>query len=81
MVMDTPSLVAVDPESGNYHGISGTEDLAWCTRVMEGGYLKKAGWPELQKKKYPFLMDTSMFCLHIDPNGITYPLGARIVRG
>jgi hypothetical protein len=81
MVMETPSYSVRDPESGEYRGFGGTEDLSWCDRVMEGGYLKKAGWPELQKKKYPFLMDTSLFCLHIDPNGTTYPLGARIVRG
>ena len=81
MVMETPRMNITHPETGEYRGFGGTEDLSWCDRVMEGGYLKKAGWPELQKKKYPFLMDTSMFCLHIDPNGITYPLGAKIVRG
>jgi hypothetical protein len=81
MVMETPAFSVEDPETGGYRAFGGTEDLSWCDRVMEGGYLKKAGWPELQKKKYPFLMDTSLFCLHIDPNGTTYPLGARIVRG
>jgi len=79
-VMETPAFSIKDPETGGYRNFGGTEDLSWCDRVIEGKYLKKAGWPELQKKKYPFWMDTSLFCLHIDPSGTTYPLGARITR-
>ena len=81
MVMETPSFSIHDPESGGYRGFGGTEDLSWCDRVMEGDYLKKAGWPELARRKYPFWMDTSLFCLHIDPNGTTYPLGVQQRRG
>lgn len=62
-----------DPETGNYRTIHGTSDLDWCTRVMEGGYFKRAGWLKHQRKKYPFLVDTSISCYHIDKNGELYP--------
>lgn len=55
-----------DPEKGQYRTLMGTSDLDWCTRVMEGGYLKQAGFPAIQRKKYPFLCDTSIKCGHID---------------
>jgi hypothetical protein len=51
----------------------GTSDLDWCTRVMEGGYFKKAGWPKFQRRKYPFLVDTNILCRHINPNGEIFP--------
>ncbi|KKK97110.1 hypothetical protein LCGC14_2656030 [marine sediment metagenome] len=73
-VFDTPQGQFVDPETKENKTFQGTEDLAWCDRVMKGGYLKKAGWPEIAKKKYPFLVDTSIFCRHIDMSGRTYPL-------
>lgn len=77
MVFDTPAGSYFDPEKGGYHGYSGTEDLAWCNRVIGGGYLKKAGWAEVAKKKYPFLVDTSIFCHHITPDGQVYPIGVK----
>jgi hypothetical protein len=40
---------------------------------MEGGYFKKAGWHDFEGKKYPFLIDTNIFCKHIDPDGTQYP--------
>ncbi len=39
---------------------------------------KKAGWPEFQKKKFPFLVDTKIFCRHIDWNGVQYPAHGEI---
>jgi len=72
-VYDTPYGTRKDPELGSFNW-SGTEDLAWCDRVMEGGYLKKAGWGDIAKKKHPFLIDTSIFCRHIDMSGKMYPL-------
>jgi hypothetical protein len=74
-VFDTPFGRYEDPETKGWHSYSGTEDLAWCNRVMEGKYLAKAGWPELQKEKYPFVMDTSIFCRHITNDGQIYPIG------
>jgi len=62
-----------DPESG-VGVVRGTTDLDWCTRVMEGGYFKKAGWSKYQNKKYPFLVDTNIFLKHIDDQGRLYPI-------
>lgn len=73
-VFDTPAGVFNDPETGIPHGFSGTEDLAWCNRIIAGNYLKKAGFPKLQREKYPFMCDTGMFCHHITEAGQRYPL-------
>lgn len=62
-----------DPETGEFNTKGGTSDLDWCTRVMEGGYFKKAGWDEYQDLEYPFLVDTNIFCKHIDIDGTIYP--------
>lgn len=73
-VFETPSKIHVDPETGRKSQLVGTSDLYWCDRVMDGGYLKKAGWPNVAKRKYPFLIDTKIFCGHIALNtGRTYP--------
>ena len=60
-------------DRGELNTISGTSDLDWCTRVMKGGYFKKAGWGDLQKKRYPFLVDTNINCKHINPDGEQFP--------
>lgn len=72
-VFDTPRHLWHDPETEQYNITSGTSDLAWCTRVMEGDYFKKAGWDEYQDKQFPFLVDTNIFCRHIDMDGTQYP--------
>lgn len=73
-VFDDPRKLWYDPNTGSYNAITGTSDLDWCTRVMEGKFLEKAGWKKHQKKKYPFLVDTSIWCEHIDlKSGVTYP--------
>jgi hypothetical protein len=73
-VFEIPNKVWVT-EDGHFNTLSGTTDLLWCTRVIDGGYLAKAGWPELQKKKYPFLVDTTIACKHIDRHtGVQYPV-------
>lgn len=72
-VFDSPAGVLYDPQTG-IHGYSGTEDLAWCNRVIAGKYLKQSAWPTFADKRYPFLMDTSIFCRHITNDGVTYPL-------
>lgn len=73
-VFITPTDLWFDPEDARqlYTAI-GTSDLNWCYRVMEGNYFKKAGWNEYQKKKYPFLIDTNIFCRHINPDGEQFP--------
>ncbi len=73
-VIDTPAGIYFDPQKGGIQGYSGTEDLAWCNRVIAGDYLRKAGWPKIAKQKYPFLCDTSIFCRHITQDGVMYPL-------
>ena len=53
----------------------GTTDLNFCKRCMRDDIFTKAGWPEYQKKKYPFLVDTNILVQHIDNGGRMYPLG------
>lgn len=72
-VFDTPRKLWFDPEFNQYNTTTGTSDLDWCTRVIEGKYFEKAGWPEIQKKQHPFLVDTNIFCRHIDTRGVQYP--------
>ena len=69
----TPRSTYYDPEKMGWFNSTGTEDLQWCTRVMEGDFFTKAGWPKFAKKKYPFLLDTAIFCKHIDWSGVQYP--------
>lgn len=73
-VFADPGKVWRDPESGGFHLTVGTSDLAFCERVMNEGFFKKAGWPDYQEKKYPFLVDTNIFVRHIDENGRQFPL-------
>ena len=73
MVFHTPTETDYDPEIGllTYRG---TEDLPWYERIMKEDILKKAGWPKkVWSRRYPFLCDTSIFCKHIDFNGVQYP--------
>lgn len=71
-VFNTPTGAWGDPEKG-YHTLSGTSDLDWCTRVMTGNYFTKAGWDMYADKRWPFLVDTGIFCRHINPNGEQFP--------
>lgn len=90
-IFETPSMAWFDPESGRYNTQAGTSDLAWCMRVMEEDFFVKAGWPEYQEMKYPFLVDTGIVCEHINNtmNGEQFPPGgvhqywkaARISQG
>lgn len=72
-VFDTPRHSWFDPETGQYNTFGGTSDLAWCARIMQEGFFKKAGWAQHQEMAYPFLVDTAIFCRHIDPDGQQYP--------
>lgn len=72
-VFRTPRDIWQDPVSGKYNTMNGTSDLDWCTRVMDGDYFGKAGWDMFSDKRYPFLVDTSIFCKHINPDGEQFP--------
>jgi len=68
-----PQKTWFDPETQGWYSQTGTTDLNWCTRIMEGGFFKKAGWGKYQKRKNPFLVDTTLFCKHITPDGRVFP--------
>lgn len=74
-VFETPGKTWFNAEKGSQEMLVGTSDLDFCTRVIEGGYLKEH-WPELAKEKYPFVVDTAINCMHIDRNdGTQFPIG------
>lgn len=74
-VFETPGKTWFNEETGSQEMLVGTSDLDWCKRVIERGYLKEY-WPELAKKKYPFLIDTNIACDHIDRlDGTRFPIG------
>jgi len=72
-VFNNPMEMWFDESKGEFGQVTGTSDLDWCTRVMEGNYFEKAGWSKFQKMQYPFLVDTNIFCRHIDRDGTVYP--------
>lgn len=72
-VFESPAKQWFDPELGAWQMSSGTEDLFFLNRVIKGDYLAKAGWKKYAKMKYPFLVDTSIYCTHIDWGGVQYP--------
>ncbi len=72
-VFETPAKQWFDPEAQGWRTETGTEDLFFLNRIIKGDYLAKAGWKKYAKKKYPYLIDTSIFCTHIDQAGVQYP--------
>lgn len=73
-IFETPRKVWYDPETKQHQSGIGTSDLDWCDRAIKEKVLKRAGWPKIAKKKYPFLVDTRIFCNHIDlSSGRQYP--------
>jgi hypothetical protein len=74
-VFQTPSKIFFDPDTGNFSTATGTSDLLWCRKVIEGDYLRKAGWSEFADAhpEYPFLCDTAIYCRHINPDGQMFP--------
>jgi hypothetical protein len=78
-VFDTPRALWYDPETGYQNATQGTSDLEWCTRVIEGDYLRKSGWGDfvdsLPDKRYQMLCDTRLYCGHIDQSGKMFPTG------
>lgn len=73
-VFETPLRQYYDPEKDGYFTLSGTSDLEWCTRLVQGGYFKRAGWDKFEGAKYPFLVDTGkLFCRHCNIDGTMFP--------
>jgi len=73
-VFETPRKVFIDPETGSYSRQAGTQDLYWCDRILSEGIMEKTGWTDLPDPENPFLVDTNIFCKHIDRNtGKQYP--------
>jgi len=72
-VFETPRKTKFNPATWTFDNMSGTQDLYWCDRLMQEDVFKKCGWSV--PKKYPFLVDTSIFCKHIDRGtGKHYPI-------
>lgn len=72
-VFDTPRTSWYNPETNRTNMATGTSDLEWCQRVMQGDYMRRSGWTEFVGREYPFLVDTNIFCWHINPDGTHYP--------
>jgi hypothetical protein len=63
----------VDPETGSINTKTCTSDLDWCWRLKDGDYFARSGWTDYQGREYPFLVDTSILCFHITPDGRAFP--------
>lgn len=74
-VFETPRRAWFDPKTGAYQRQEGTQDLYFFDRIIEFDVLRKTGWKQIARRKYPFLCDTEIFCKHIDRStGKQYPL-------
>jgi hypothetical protein len=67
-VFTTPRRVLFDPNTWTAHSHCGTQDLFFCDRIINEDILSKTGWKKFARRRYPFLVDTSIFCRHIDLN-------------
>jgi hypothetical protein len=74
-VFSEPARIVYHKDLRTYMGEVGTSDLEFCTRIIKGNYLEKAGWKRFANKKSPFLVDTGLYCTHIDEQGRQFPLG------
>lgn len=73
-VFVTPRKSFLDPQTMGVYIQAGTQDLDFCDRIIDQKVLSKTGWKDVARRKYPFLVDTSIFCKHIDRNtGRQYP--------
>jgi hypothetical protein len=73
-VFKHPEEVYIDPNGQDFLISQGTTDLNFCNQLIHDGIFEKAGFPEYQKKEFPFLVDTSIFVKHIDNDGIQWPI-------
>lgn len=70
----TPRDMWFDDMTGQWNATTGTSDLDWCTKIIKNDIMKKAGWKKHAKLKYPFLVDTNIYCKQVDDQGVTYPV-------
>jgi hypothetical protein len=61
-VFETPTKIGYDPEVCIPTPIRATSDLNWCNKIVEQKVLKRAGWADIGRRKYPFLVDTRIMC-------------------
>jgi hypothetical protein len=74
-VFTSPRQTYMDPETGAWTRTVGTEDIHFLKRIKNEGVFKAIPqWEHLEGKKYPFIVDTRMFCQHIELTGVRYPL-------
>jgi hypothetical protein len=70
-VFQNPSQVWEEPDG--IHVASGTSDLWWSEQTIKRGLLKKAGWSQVAKKEFPYIIDTGMRFGHVDrTTGVIY---------
>lgn len=79
-VFETPRASWYNPDTGETNMAVGTSDLEWSKRVIEGDYLRKAGWHDYADKPLPFVVDTGLFCGHINPDGTVFPHKAQLAQ-
>lgn len=72
-IFESPSKTYYDAEKGEWKTEGGTEDIFFYNRLKKEKIYQRAGWPEFQKKQWPVLCDTTIFCRHIDWAGVQYP--------
>ena len=75
-VFESATRAYVDPTTGSVSTKACTSDLDWCWRVIDGGYMRKAGWSKFDGDE-PFLVDTGIQCGHIGIDGRVFP-GDRV---
>lgn len=63
-IFKTPRMTFSDAPLGSYHKLVGTSDLFFCDQILKENVLERAGWK--RRKPWPFLVDTSIRCGHID---------------
>lgn len=73
-VFETPRDLYFDQYTGQWNATTGTSDLDWCTKIIKNKVMAKAGWKRHAKLRYPFLVDTNIYCKQIDEQGIFYPV-------
>jgi len=71
-IFQQPARVWVEADGGT-HVASGTSDLWWSAETIKRDLLAKAGWPQYQKKEFPYIIDTSLVFKHVDrASGVLY---------
>lgn len=73
-IFNTPRDMYFDDMTGQWNATTGTSDLDWCTKIINNKIMQKAGWKKHAKLRYPFLIDTNIYCKQIDDDGVTYPV-------